>query len=401
VSPDPVKTGLLLVGARGAIGTTILHGLESIRSGQLPLGLVTETPQFAKVQWEDLSRFHVAGWDIGGNCQHAAEDLARIGVLPGDLVELCADLRDRLEMSIAPGIPEPEDGNLSNNPSKDRLDLPLTEVVEVLRRDIRSWKQDQGYRRMVVVYLATAERKREIPAGWSHPEADPIELLANAPDDLSRSILYALAAIQEGVPFVNFTPAPGADVPAVAGFAGRMGVPVLGNDGKTGETLLKTAMAPMFRDRGFNVMSWVGYNMLGNRDGAALADPLRKASKIANKDAVVGAILDNDRMYSGVTIDFVPSLHDWKTAMDFIHFEGFLGTKMQLQFTWQASDSALAAPLVLDLARIALLAQDRGQGGPLRAAAAFFKNPLGVKDHDFHRQMCLLREWAADEAGSA
>ena len=105
------------------------------------------------------------------------------------------------------------------------------------------------------------------------------------------------------------------------------------------------------------------------------------------------AILGNDKAHTGVHIDFVPSLNDWKTAWDFVHFEGFLGTRMSLQFTWQGSDSALAAPLVLDLARIALLAQDRGEGGPLLAAAPFFKNPVGVAEHDFHRQMDALRAW--------
>ena len=133
--------------------------------------------------------------------------------------------------------------------------------------------------------------------------------------------------------------------------------------------------------------------MLGNLDGAALEDPDRKARKVANKDGVLQGILGDPGTHSGVSIDFVPSLHDWKTAMDFIHFEGFLGTKMQLQFTWQGSDSALAAPLVLDLARLALLAKERGEGGPLTAAAAFFKNPAGTDEHDLHRQMAELRAW--------
>ena len=396
MSPDPVKNGLLLVGVRGAIGTTVLHGLEALRGGQSPVGLVTETPQFSKVPWEDLLRFRVVGWDIGGDCHRAAEELGRVGVLPHDLVELFAGVRDRLNMSVAPGIPEPEDAGLADRASSDRLTLSLSDAVNALREDIRFWKQDEGFRRMVVVYLATAERKRNLPEEWNDFDADPVKLLADAPHDLSRSILYALAAILEGVPFVNFTPAPGASVPAVAGLARRLGVPVLGNDGKTGETLLKTALAPMFRDRGLNVMAWEGYNMLGNRDGAALSDPDRKSAKLENKSHVIHSILDSERVHSGVSIDFVPSLHDIKTAMDFIHFEGFLGAQMQLQFTWQASDSALAAPLVLDLSRLALLAQNRGEGGELKAAAAFFKNPLGVKDHDFHRQMDRLRAWACD-----
>jgi len=393
MSPDPRRAGLFLVGARGAIAATVLHGLESIRTGLPPVGLVTESPQLSRADWAPLNTLHVTGWDVTGNAHRTAEDLARAGVLPQDLVDLCAGLRDRLELSMAPGLAEVGDEKTVDSGAKERLLLPLPEALEALRQDIRDWKKEQRCRQAVVVYLATAERMTQVPAAWENPDADPMELLASAPADLSRSIVYALAAISEGVPFVNFTPAPGASVPCVMEFAKSRGVPVLGNDGKTGETLLKTVLAPMFRDRAFNVLAWEGYNMLGNKDGAALADPKRREGKLANKDAVAPAILDNTRMHSGVSIDFVPSLHDWKTAMDFIHFEGFLGTKMSLQFTWQGSDSALAAPLILDLVRIALLAQAKGEGGPLLAAAPFFKSPLGVSDHDFHRQMDLLRRW--------
>jgi myo-inositol-1-phosphate synthase len=396
LSPDPERTGLFLVGARGAVATTVLHGLEGLRSGMPSVGLVTEGPIFAGTPLVDLARFRVAGWDITGDAHRSAHDLMRTGVLPSDLVEMSADLRDRLEMALAPGVPDPEDAGTCDRASADRLDLSPEEMVAALRADLRHWLQEERTRRGVVVYLATAERARPIPEAWNDPDAEPLDLLRAAPPTISRSLLYAVAAIAEGVPFVNFTPAPGASVPAVAGYAAREGVPVLGNDGKTGETLLKTALAPMFRDRRMNVMSWEGYNMLGNKDGAALEEPERARSKVANKDAVLHRILEEStHLHSGVRIDFVPSLHDWKTAMDYVHFEGFLGARMSLQFTWHGSDSALAAPLVIDLARIALLAADRGEGGPLVAAAPFFKNPLGTGEHDFHRQMDLLRQWVA------
>ena len=394
MNPDPNKTGLFVVGVRGAIGTTVLHGIEALRSGMPPIGMVTAGEEFARHPWVDVERLTVRGWDVAGDAHRAADDLARVGVLPADLVELSGGLRDRLEMSLAPGVPEPEDAQLVDRKAADRLSLSPAEMVEALREDIREWCQELRTKQAVVVYLASAERQRELPESWMDPDADPAKLLLTAPMDLSRSILYALAAIEEGVPFVNFTPAPGASVPAVAGHARRRGVPVLGNDGKTGETLLKTALAPMFRDRRLHVMSWQGFNMLGNKDGAALEDPSRKQSKLDNKDAVLGGILhESPNLHSGVRIDFVPSLHDWKTAMDYVHFQGFLGTAMSLQFTWKGSDSALAAPLVLDLARLALLALKRGEGGPLHAASAFFKDPLEVEEHDFHRQMDLLRQW--------
>lgn len=399
MSPDPEKTGLFLVGVRGAIGTTVLHGIEALRSGMPPIGMVTAGPEFASIPMADFERFWVTGWDVAGDAHRSAEDLVRTGVLPNDLVDLSAGLRDRLEMSIAPGVPEAEDANLVSTQSADRLLLSPVEMVEALRGDIREWMASERTTRGAVVYLASAERARELPEKWSDPASDATELLKSAPKDISRSILYAMAAIAEGVTFINFTPAPGANIPAVAAYARKAGVPVLGNDGKTGETLLKTALAPMFRDRRLNVMAWEGYNMLGNKDGAALEDPKRAETKLSNKDAVLGDILkESPYLHSGVRIDFVPSLHDWKTAMDFVHFEGFLGAKMQLQFTWHGSDSALAAPLILDLVRLGLLAQSREQGGVLHAAAAFFKNPLEVEEHDFHRQMDMLRRWITSGA---
>ncbi len=394
MSPDVNRTGLFLVGVRGAIGTTVVHGIEALRGGMPKIGLVTEIDGLKDCGWADVESFSVTGWDVCGNAHDAAENLVRTNVLPRDIVDRSGGVRDRLEMSIAAGIPEPEDEATVNHKSADMLSMPLPDVLEQLRENIRDWKKSERLRRGAVIYLASAEREREmLDEAWYNSDADPIELLKTAPRDLSRSILYALAAICEGVPFINFTPAPGGALPAVAGFARREKVPVLGNDGKTGETLLKTALAPMFRDRNLNVMAWEGYNMLGNKDGAALADPQRAKAKLKNKDVVLPSILPNNPfMHSGVSINFVPSLHDWKTAMDYIHFEGFLGAQMSLQFTWHGSDSALAAPLVLDLVRIALRAQDLNEGGPVHAAAAFFKSPLEMEEHDFHLQMMILRD---------
>jgi len=392
------RIGLFLVGVRGAVATTVLHGLEALRAGVPPVGVVTAREEFAGAGLVPLEALTVRGWDVAGDLHRTAAELARVRVLPGDLVDLCGELRDRVEMQLCPGVPEPEDAELADPAARERLLLTPLEVVEALRHDIRNWMRESAFRRAVVVYLATAERERELPAGWEDPEADPLELVTTAPADLSRSLLYGVAAVAEGLPFVNFTPAPGPAVPALADWARRREVPVLGNDGKTGETLLKAALAPMFRDRALNVLTWQGYNMLGNRDGAALADPKRRAGKIGNKARVVPAILGHERTHCHVGIDFVPSLHDWKTAWDFIHFDGFLGARMSLQLTWQGSDSALAAPLVLDLARIALLAKERGEGGAVRAAAPFFKSPIGVAEHDFHRQMRMFREWLLPSA---
>jgi myo-inositol-1-phosphate synthase len=148
----------------------------------------------------------------------------------------------------------------------------------------------------------------------------------------------------------------------------------------------------MFAHRNLRVLSWQGYNILGDRDGAVLADTRNKSAKVATKDGLLPAILGYP-LHTHVGIDYVPSLHDLKTAWDFVHFEGFLGFKMTMQFIWQGCDAILAAPLVLDLVRFADLAQRRGEAGPMTHLACFFKQPIGVAEHDLHRQWQMLVDY--------
>lgn len=174
----------------------------------------------------------------------------------------------------------------------------------------------------------------------------------------------------------------------------------MGRDGKTGETLVKSALAPMFAGRNLRVLSWEGHNILGNRDGRVLEDDANKAEKVASKSDLLEDILGYET-HNRVRIDYTPSLGDWKTAWDHVHFEGFLGTRMKLQFTWEGSDSALAAPLVLDLARLVAFADEHGEGGTQPNLASFFKSPYGVNDHDLSRQLQRPYDYAdrvADEA---
>ena len=156
----------------------------------------------------------------------------------------------------------------------------------------------------------------------------------------------------------------------------------MGYDGKTGETLMKSVLAPMFAHRNLEVMSWVGHNIFGNMDGKVLDDPANKKSKVTSKDRLLGQILGYPPQ-TLVSIEYIASLGDWKTAWDHIHFRGFLGTPMTLQFIWQGCDSLLAAPLVLDLVRFAERAWRRGDTGVLTFLASFFKSPLGTDEHDF------------------
>jgi myo-inositol-1-phosphate synthase len=150
----------------------------------------------------------------------------------------------------------------------------------------------------------------------------------------------------------------------------------------------------MFAARGLRVKAWSGTNLLGGGDGETLADPAAGASKGLSKQRVLARTLGHP-VEGEVHIDYVPSLGDWKTAWDHVTFEGFLGVRMNLQFTWAGCDSALAAPLVLDLARLTSRAHERGISGPLGALAFFFKDPVGTDEHALPRQYDTLRTFAA------
>ena len=205
------------------------------------------------------------------------------------------------------------------------------------------------------------------------------------PRRISRpaSAIYALAALDLGLAYVNFTPSLGSDLPALDALARARGAVHAGADGKTGQTLLKTVLAPMFAIRRLAVKSWVSHNLLGNADGRALDDPERRASKQRSKGAALGAILGYEPEHK-VGIEYVPSYGDWKLAWDRIVFAGFGGAEMTLELTWRGSDTALAAPLCIDLIRLVELAQRRGEVGVLPHLAVFFKKPLGTDEHKPH-----------------
>jgi len=249
----------------------------------------------------------------------------------------------------------------------------------------------------VVIHVASSEpHVKHVAAHGSFARLSKA-LARSGKSVLPASSLYALAAIEAGCAFVNFTPSTGVGIPAIRQRADALGVAYMGNDGKTGETLLKSALAPMFAMRNLKVRSWVGQNILGNRDGAALHDPRTRASKQQSKDKAVSQIC-GPGVVTRVGIDFVPSLHDWKVAWDYVHFSGFLGTRMSLQFTWQAADSVLAAPLVIDLARFANHAARAGQSGPMGHLAFFFKDPMGVEDQNLFTQwQRLVEHFAASD----
>ncbi|MFT4540199.1 MAG: myo-inositol-1-phosphate synthase [Planctomycetota bacterium] len=392
------RTGLWLIGARGSISTCVAYGTAGLQRGSIdPVGIATEVEPLSGLDLVSFDNLVLGGHDVcRRDLSHSAGELVQAGVLSADLVTGASAEAAAFAARIKPGLLDgPDVGFADLDPRTTALSaLSPREQVAHLIRDWESFEEENQLKRTVVVYVASTEAVRA-----SEPEWEQLELFEEALDQgkaMPASVLYAYAAISSGRPFVNFTPSLGARLPALRQLAIRQGVPHCGNDGKTGETLMKTVLAPMFKHRALKVLSWQGYNMLGNRDGEVLRSEAHRQAKIQNKDESLRSILgDRSDLHSMVGIDFVPSLGDWKTAWDFVHFEGFLGARMTLQFTWSGSDSALAAPLVLDLVRLTEYAAMKKEVGEMSHTACFFKDPIAGGTHDFHRQFMMLVEYAA------
>lgn len=389
----PPKLGLWLIGARGGIASTVQVGLALLSRGRIPpTGLVTSLPPFCNLPIPDWSQFVVGGHEIRSVA--LVDEARRLAVesraFPTEFVaEAQPDLEDadaRIRVGTLVGVGETIE-QLAGE-SVPRGESPRQAIAR-LRADLADFQAKNALEHVIVVNVASTEPTFDasaLPKTWPELESQPN--LA-----LPASSLYAIAALDLGFSYLNFTPSLGSSPVAIDDLARLRKTRHMGCDGKTGETLLKSVLAPMFRRRNLNVLSWVGHNIFGNLDGRVLDNPVNKKSKVASKSHLLEQTLGYAPQ-SHVSIEYIESLGDWKTAWDHVHFEGFLGTRMILQFIWQGCDSLLAAPLALDLVRLTEAARQRGHVGLMTFLASFFKSPYGVAEAAFDRQFFDLENWA-------
>jgi myo-inositol-1-phosphate synthase len=375
-----MTTGVWLIGARGSVAVTSAVGAAALRTGLTePFGSVTHLldnpalPAFGDLVF--------GGHDIVGiPVEKKVESLVAAGVMPARISHALSneitDLGSRMR-------PVPSAGT-------------QRETAVLIAADIAEFREKYGLDRVVVINVSSTE---PVPAPDPAFETlDALEgALASTSQVLPGSALYAYAAFLAGCPFVDFTPSTGARLPALHEMAVRAGLPYGGRDGKTGETLVKSVLAPMFAMRNLQVRTWAGTNLLGGGDGANLADPAANAAKAGSKQRVLSEILGYQPQGSS-HIEFVDDIGDFKTAWDLITFTGFLGIGMRMEFSWHGCDSALAAPLVLDIARLTAAAHAAGRSGPLTELAFFFKDPIGEVPHALSDQWALLAHFARELA---
>nr|WP_134428488.1 inositol-3-phosphate synthase [Mycobacterium ulcerans] len=383
------RCGLWLSGARGSVATTSIVGLYALSAGLVSeTGCVTSNADFADVPLPNYSDFVVGGRDLSTtSLVKRAETLVEAGLLPHQVV---ATLSDRLAATddeiVGPSCvatPDPCSAGASTQ----------AELIDRLCDAMASFVSRHGLDGLVVIDVASTQ-----PPVADLPEYRDPQLLRLALGEKNRALLptsalTALAAIRTGAAYACFTPSPSLGIPALRQLAAEADISYAGQDAKTGQTLLRTVLAPMFASRAMNVHSWAGSNLLGGGDGATLADPVAVQSKLASKQRGIQQMLGG-HVTAPLHIDYVPDLGETKVAWDFIHATGFLGGQITLQTTWSAPDSALAAPLVLDVARLLSMARMRGAQGVVGELGFFFKEPWGSSTHSLAAQYEALHQWA-------
>ncbi len=398
------RIGLWMIGACGGVGSTVALGIAALGKRSVSTtGLVTELPPFTSMNLVGADNIIVGGHEIRKQTLLSAvgEMHAESNVFRLETIKACAPALGRMQKNILPGIvtgSTPKIHRMSDPGCVRRASSPAS-AIRAIGKDLSAFRARHRLDHVVVVNVASSEPPLAHRAVHDDYAALSRALSRSGATVLPSSALYALGAFAADCSYVNFTPSVGSRVKAIEEFAAGRDVLYAGRDGKTGETLLKSVLAPMFAMRNLKLKSWIGHNVLGNRDGMVLDDPRVKASKLRSKDGLLSQIVGYTPL-AHTSIEYVPSLSDWKVAWDFIHFEGFLETKMSLQFVWTGSDSILAAPLVIDLARLTAYEYAAGRRGRMVHLGCFFKDPEGMGGHDFSEQWRHLSEHYAADAPS-
>ncbi|MBB5692327.1 inositol-3-phosphate synthase [Muricoccus pecuniae] len=384
------RLGVAVVGLGGAVATTAVAGIEVIRRGAnrlegLPLADVS-VPGMA-----DYRDMVFGGWDLDASDLSSAASHHR--VLNDTQIKETQDALSAIKPWPAVG----SGAFCRGVDGANKFEAPgHRAAVEAIAADLKRFRETSGADGIVMINLASTERTPGDDAALNSLDAFERALDRDDPS-IGPAMLYAYAAIESGVPYGNFTPSLAADAPALKEFAKSRNVPVAGKDGKTGQTMMKTVLAPALRARALHVDGWFSTNILGNRDGEALRDPGSLQSKLDTKGSVLDSILGYHVEDHLVDIRYYRPRGDDKEAWDNIDVSGFLGHKMQIKVNFLCKDSVLAAPLALEIARVLDLAQQRGDGGVQEQLSIFFKAPMVANghapEHAFHVQERMLMDW--------
>ncbi|MHA2102494.1 MAG: inositol-3-phosphate synthase [Candidatus Hodarchaeales archaeon] len=410
IKPAEGKLGILLPGL-GAVSTTFIAGVLLIRKGlSSPYGSLTQmqtirlgrreekkTPLIKDfVPLAELNDLEFGAWDIFED--NAYEAAKKAGVLVENHLDSVKDDLEKIKPMKAVFDREYVKNLDGSHIKKGETKYNLSQQ---LRKDIREFQKEKNLSRMVMVWCASTEVYKE--KGIVHETIESFEKgLKENHEDISPSMIYTYASIMEGVPFANGAPHLGVEIPALVKLADQKNVPIAGKDFKTGQTLMKTIIAPGIKSRMLGVDGWFSTNILGNRDGEVLDDPESFRSKEVSKKSVLDYIFQPDsypalykNMYHKVRINYYPPKGDDKEGWDNIDIFGWLKYPMQIKVNFLCKDSILAAPIVLDLVLFMDLAQRVGMKEIQEWLSFYFKSPMHAEsifpEHDLFIQHTKLK----------
>jgi myo-inositol-1-phosphate synthase len=403
------KLGILIPGL-GAVATTFIAGVEAVKKGIAePIGSLTQIGnirvgkrtenRYPKVKdfvpLANLEDIVFGGWDIFEDNVYESALNAKV-LEPSLLLSIKAELEKIRPM---PAVFDKSYVKNINGPnvkvSKNKVDL-----AKELMNDIEQFKTKNHLDRIVIVWCASTEKYIEVSD--IHLSIEKFEAaLASNDEHISPSMIYAYAALKLGIPFANGAPNLTCDIPALIELAKKTNTPIAGKDFKTGQTLMKTILAPGLQARSLGVSGWFSTNILGNRDGLVLDDPDNFKTKEVSKLSVLDEIFKPESnpqlygdMYHKVRINYYPPRGDNKESWDNIDIFGWLGYPMQIKINFLCRDSILAAPIVLDIALFLDLAKRANMSGIQEWMSFYFKSPQtapGLKpEHDIFKQLIKL-----------
>ncbi len=405
------KLGILVVGLNGAVSTTFIAGTLAVRKGLAePIGSLTQmaTIRIGKrienkfpmikefVPLADLNSIVFGGWDIRN--------------------ETCYESAMYHKVLSKEDIDKAQDELTAIRPMKAVFDQKYVvrlngehiksgsgkyDLMEQLRADIRNFKADNNLERLVIVWCGSTEIFLMHDPAYNTIETFE-QAMRESQDCIAPSMLYAWAALKENVPFINGAPNLTVDIPAIIELAELNNLPICGKDFKTGQTMMKTVLAPMLKTRMLGLSGWFSTNILGNRDGEVLDDPASFKTKEESKLSVIDSILQPELYptlykdyFHKVRINYYPPKGDNKESWDNINIFGWLGYPMELKINFLCRDSILAAPIVLDLCLFMDLAQRSNMKGIQQWLSFYFKSPMhpanSIAENDLFIQLMKMK----------
>lgn len=367
--------GVMFVGINGAVANTVITGVFS-KNNKKNLGSILATDYFKNINFISEDEMIFAGWDVYNSDSFQMANYHKI--IP---FEMYQEAQEKLK-KITPlkgyvNLWDSDEAINSDYSIKMCNFLNFYEVINLIRKDIEEFRKASKIEKVFVVYLGLPLKNKR-----SLKEINEIsfeDLRKIDPDFLPSSVAYAVAAILENCGFIDFTPNLTLQLDFIEELAIKYKVPLAGMDGNTGQTLMKTLIAPMLKIRNFKLIGWYSTNILGNNDGKILSRHEHRHLKMEDKLSVLEPILGYSDFEHVVDISFYKPRYDNKEAWDNIDFEGFLGLPMSFKINWLGRDSILAAPLVLDLIKHLDKSFEYQNYGIQEHLAIYFKHPLRSK----------------------